>query len=493
MTTRWTKFIFLGKILVVVLPAILLLVLIKKDLVLNGRVEFFTDFLRPTATITELFPANRVIETDESTQKIIQEPVYFDVRLPQSFENAELEITYKTVKLPLLQVGLMTGEDNVWSYDFHPLFNEFLNNLNWFKLEFPNGTLWQKEKRFLSWSGFERELDRLTGLATYFFKTDRKFSLPDYQPATAETVINKTIRGSHSFYTYIKNEQLNFIFTVQDMNRADGPDPLRATVMNNNGQVVLTALLNDDGFVSRFDPASPRRQLVLKADNLSEGAYLINLECNDDIFFREIRTKQRYITFINRLYLVDNIEYGDGLVDLNYQPTVVYSTAARLGFQTAHPNGLQTVGLGAGQVVELTEIHKTYFVTPNILPTEIMVPKNDIKIFGRGAFALSSETYFNPEVYNLPDALITPDTNYFLTNYQTPTALANGFVKSKVNFALQNANVVNRKLRFAISAPELNNGEGELVIKSIKVVLTKKPLTTNELVAKAIKYFKERF
>ena len=62
-----------------------------------------------------------------------------------------------------------------------------------------------------------------------------------------------------------------------------------------------------------------------------------------------------------------------------------------------------------------------------------------------------------------------------------------------VKFDLSNAKVANRKLRFMISSPELNQSGDLVAVKKIKVTLTKQPLTYQEMLTKAIKYFKERF
>lgn len=493
MKNFFDKLYLIAKIVIIMAPFLILAWLIKKDLVLDGHLEMVYDFKRPTAMITAVFPENRLTNIQKGGwQAIKQEPVYFEVRLPQKFETAKVEIAFQNANQPLVQVGLKTLGEDEWSYDLKPLENQLLDKLNWFKIEDERGTIWQKTKKYLGWDQFFDQIDSLNNLAAYHFPLNRKFYLPNYRPQNQDRFMTKTIRGQHSFYTYIKNELLDFTFTIQDMNRAIGPDLLTIKVYNQENEKIYQKMVADDGIVNNFDGISARREVDLKMLGLEEGVYRLELNAGDDIFFRKIRTKQQYLTFIDRLYLVDNVEYSDGFVDLNYQPITIYSTIPRLGFETAHPEGLQTVGLGKNQTLALSETHKSYFVTPLALPTYIYSPKNDLKIFGRGLLAIDQKMFFNPEIYNLRDFSITPEINYLVTEYQTPKN-NQGWKIGTVKFDLKNASIVNRKLRFMVSSPELNQSNANLPLEYIKVVLDKKPLSYWETFAKIIKYIREKF
>jgi len=232
--------------------------------------------------------------------------------------------------------------------------------------------------------------------------------------------------------------------------------------------------------------------IAVYLEGLTEGVYKVILDCEDEIFFRQIKTKQRYLTFIDRLYLVDSPEYSDGLVGLNYKPTVVYSAMPRLGFFTAHPEGLQHVGINK-EVIEVKETHQNYYLTPQKVPSIIYVEKNDLKIFGRGLLALSEDTYFNPEIYNLRDLTELNSINYLITDYHTPQSIEDGWKRNTVKFNLSNAKIINRKLKFVISATELNSLHDKIPIKEIKVSFSKQPLSWQEFYHKAASYVKKKF
>ena len=488
----------ISRVVIIILPFIILGWLIKKDLVLSGHLEFVYDFSQDSPAITNLFPANRlsavnfVKDSNQYWQQINQEPVYFEARLPQKFDTATVEVVYQNQNQPLIQLGLRTLGEGDWNYDFKALENQLLDELDWFKISDEQGTIWQKQKKYLNREQFMVAVPGLKNLAAYDYQLDRKFFLPNYRPSTEERVLTKALRGSHSFYTYLKNETLDFTFIVQDINRTLGPDMFSVEVYNEDNKKVYDARLKDDGTVNNFDGATVKRDLAVKVAGLPEGVYRLELKAEDDIFIREIRTKQQYLTFINRLYLSDNPEYQDGFLDLNYQPTAVYSNIPRLGFYTSHPQGLQTIGVNNKQSVELKSTHQNYFITAQSLPAYIYSPKNDLKIFGRGLMAFSQGMFFNPEIYSLRDLTLTPDIENIISAYQTPQAVGNNWKKGRVVFDLQNAQIINRKLRFGISAPEMNSASDVIPLKSIKVIFDKQPMNKGELIQKIIKYIKDR-
>ncbi|HAH04090.1 MAG: hypothetical protein UV78_C0011G0010 [Parcubacteria group bacterium GW2011_GWA2_43_17] len=491
------KFYVFCRASIIIAPFLVLGWLIKKDLVTDGQVEFVYDFRQDSPAITNLFPANRLSSVYRDTandffwQEVNAEPVYFETRLPQTFDRATVEITYQNKNLPLVQVGLQTLGETAWNYDFKPLENQLVDQLSWSKIEDQRGSLWQRQKKYLSFDQFIDDLDNLSNFAAYNYPVNRKFILTGYQPGNKKTVFNKTLRGYHSFYTYIKNEDLDFTFYIQDINRSEGPDYLTVKIYSDKNLKVYEQKVNDDGFINKFDPASPEQAIKVLVPGLPEGAYRVVLDCEDEMFFRQIETKQRYLTFIDRLYLVDNPEYDDGFTDLLYKPTAVYSTMPRLGFFTAHPAGLQHVGVNK-EVVEIKETHRDYYLTPKKVPALIYVEKNDLKIFGRGLMALAEDMYFNPEIYDLRDLTELSAIDYLVTDYHTPTEVQ-GWKTGQVKFDLSNASISNRKLRFVISAPELSNQSAAIPLKEIRIWLQKKPLSWGEFWAKTINYFKKKF
>lgn len=486
------------RLFVYLFPLILLFVLIYKDFSPSGKVSFKYDIFRDSPVITKLFPANRLadpqqIPGDGHYQEILKEPVYFETRLSQKFDQAQIELTFKNPQSTLFQLGLATAGEDEWNYFFKPIDNKILNNLNWSKITENGFVLWQKNKKYQTISDFLKNINNEKGVGVYNYDFKRKFKLTNYQPSNSYQIIDKTIRGYHQFYTYIKNENLDFTFKIQDINRANGPDLLEVNVFNDQDKRIYQQRLEDDGFLTNLDPASAPRYFSLNIPNLPEGVYRIELNCEDEIFFREIKTKQKYLTFIDRLYLIDNPEYADGFLDLKYQPTTVYTNVKRLAFETAHPLGLQEVLIN-GQKLNIDETHKKFYFTvekyANNELNKIITPKNDLKIYGSGLFSLSLENYFNPEIYNLQNFAGTAEINFLLTSYQPPV-LEGDWQKATINFDLTDARIVNRKLRWMLSAPEMNDLNDKIKIKEIKITYFKEPIKWDEFFPKIINYLKK--
>ena len=129
-------------------PIILLGYLIYRDFVPSGVISFNYDIKHHSPVITQLFPVNRLTDPIKDSdgryyQEIIKEPVYFETRLSQRFERAEVEILFQNPQSNLFQLGLAVGEASSWNYFLRPLGNQDLDNLSWSKIEENNLTLWQ--------------------------------------------------------------------------------------------------------------------------------------------------------------------------------------------------------------------------------------------------------------------------------------------------------------------------------------------------------------
>ncbi|MCD4704447.1 hypothetical protein K8R66_00005, partial [bacterium] len=299
--------------------------LIKKDFILDGKLSLESNLEEKTPMLSIVYPEHRAINQGNYYQ-IISEPVYFTVRSPINFEKAEVEIEFDPGDQETIYLGYAEDEEE-WSYKTHTLHNKSLNNIDWDQKTDGLNTLWQKDTQFESVADFIKVGNSLDGVGAYDFELKENFILNNYSPQTKDNIIENCLRGEHQFYTYLKDEALDFNFKIQDINRTEGEDYLIIKIYNPQGKKIYSRLISDDGYNSNLDPASDPRYISIYLDNLDEGVYKIELSANDDIFIREIKTKQQKIAFIDRLYLCDNPEYVDGFIDLKYQPTTVQTSA----------------------------------------------------------------------------------------------------------------------------------------------------------------------
>lgn len=119
------KFYQITAVVLILLPFLILGWLIKKDLVISGRLSLVYDFSHESPLITDLFPAKRLTEIkrlseSEFSQSLLGEPVYFETRVPQNFKAATVEMIYQNQAVPLVQIGLRVIGKGDWNYYFQP-------------------------------------------------------------------------------------------------------------------------------------------------------------------------------------------------------------------------------------------------------------------------------------------------------------------------------------------------------------------------------------
>ena len=110
------------KILRVVLVLIILIILVwlfVLDFVPGEKLEINYDFCNRESRITELSPGNRLCPIkkvdNECFQNIASSPVYFDIRVPQYFNSAEIEVKYIKSDGEEFKIGPQVVKDEwVW-------------------------------------------------------------------------------------------------------------------------------------------------------------------------------------------------------------------------------------------------------------------------------------------------------------------------------------------------------------------------------------------
>jgi len=118
---RYYKYI---KIILILIPILILGILIYKDFNPTGYLEVSYDFCQSTPFISKLSPYGRVLniqkDRGECTQLMVIDPVYFDVRLPQRFDQAKLKIWYqKSVDTPL-KIGV-AQDTRTWQWQLRDI------------------------------------------------------------------------------------------------------------------------------------------------------------------------------------------------------------------------------------------------------------------------------------------------------------------------------------------------------------------------------------
>ncbi|MFA6131742.1 MAG: hypothetical protein WC702_01575 [Patescibacteria group bacterium] len=440
----------------------------------------YLDRLLPDARVEETFQ-----ESDGNwVQKIIGDPVFFFVHPQRSFDSIVVEYRFKNKNTPIVEAGLL-ADATTGAYQLEPLQNLIIDNSLWNKISIDDTILLQRQKNYETLASFLANPPALSEIAIYHYDLARPYRLSDYVPSFELKSTNVSLRGSHEFYTYIKNETLNFKFSFSDTNRQVGEDWVDIVVTNEAGQPVAEERAYDDGNTTNNSSASSLQTLIVSVPNLSEGVYKVQMKATEDIFFRAISTSQQKMTFLNQIWLADTVGY------LATAPTVNFWTEGKnLKLSTRHATGAQTVSVGRGTVA-ITQPYLEYsYAPPETGVVAGRVPAaEDLLIRADGHFAFSYSQFFNPDPLHLTAEtdLDRAGVNYIIADY-TPPERAGEWLVATATFPTANVPFVDQTWKLAISAPTVNQSDRELLLNSIKIKFVRQPTTFSELVKKVFDY-----
>jgi len=420
--------------------------------------------------ISKLTPAERVVEAKDDRQKLIADPVYFSLRTPRKLSRAKLTIEYKNESdRPLLEAGVLMDK-TVWRYLLQPIENKILDQLVlvWSSIEKDGVMLLQREKKYDSIESFLSSPPASDEIALYNYELKKDYWLENYQPSQTKQEINYSLRGPYQFYTYLKNEDLDFVFTLSDLNKNKDSDPVDLILYYNN-QPITSEHLDDDGIISDSGQRGEVREIKLKQAGLPEGVYKIELRANSDIITEKIITSQSRLSFLNKLWLTDE----------NKNNFSLFTDSQALNAETINPSSLQTLKVGEDDLA-LSETYRQFSRTISPGVKEIAIERGDLILSGNGVFSFKADNLVNPNFKKVDESF--PESadgiNYILARYKTPD-IKDGWKTAEVEFDLNNAYREWNKNSFIISIPGLRteDGLGDFVeIKKVKISLSGKTL-----------------
>lgn len=447
--------------------AVLTAWLLSMAVVPTGRVSYVYDFTKPNYFIKKLTPEERLAPLAGGAQAVKGDPVYFALRTQRTFDTARLTIKFRNPdKLPIIEAGVLVDK-KIWRYDTRPLENKVIDELaqSWTMTREGETVLLQKEKRYDSIKDFLDKPPAESEIALYNYDWDREYLLPGYEKKEKENIINQPLRGAYQFYTYIKDEDLDFKFSLLDLNQNKDSDPIELKLYYRD-QLIDSAELSDDGVREDNGKMSEARELRLREVNLPEGVYKIELVINDDIVTSEIKTKQEKLSFINKIWLMEK-KIGESLPPLN--PTLtfpfvrggeesitLYTDSRTINAQTINPAKLQTITVGSSSLV-VSETYRQFSLSSEGSFNEIKLAKDDTIVSGDGVFSFSSDALINP---NLKKVIAGFDSqkervSYVLADYNFPENAGDGWQTAQAEFNLKNAYREFYKYSFLISIPGL--------------------------------------
>jgi len=299
-----------------------------------------------------------------------------------------------------------------------------------------------------------------------------------YPGATQEIdhlIINNTIRGAHTFWTYVNNDTLVLKITKQDLNWYEKPDNLMIKVFSYDDELEGTANILDDGNESNNKVLGPLQSEQLIVEGLKPGSYRIELQDGSDLLIQQIEVNQAKLVVADSVYLVgNNPTYSSNSSILN--PIVLFTKSFKtqtMNFYTWHENGLQQVNLNNNSTNSQIDINqvKTDFST-GLSPGEykLVIPKQDIKVSINGYFSFTPESFFVPQRYKVTDlksdfSWLIDNVDYVIVNYggYIFPIEDNNWLIAAVSWKTKGLYINKDKLSFCFNIPNLKDHLDELI------------------------------
>lgn len=487
-----------ARVLGALATAAALFYLFFRAVVPEGRLTTTTDLTRPAPFVSEPKPSERLAEPvtgqgGASMRPLLADPLYFDLTPPSAFDSVAMTVRYANAGQPVIELGALASSIDE-QYEMQAVDDALIDSLPWTRVASGRLTLLQRDRRYASVDEFFRDPPDRKRVAAYHADVSAlPFVLPGYAPAAEGRTVWVSLRGSHRLLTYVKGEPLGFSFSVQDMNRQEGADPVIVSVYREGGvEPVARAILPDDGDTRDDQRSSKLRSVAVSIADPAEGVYKIEFTASSDVFIREIKTRQKKLVFADHVYFGDHVGYSD-LVP----PAAVWTDGRRLAARTAHAESLQTLSVGK---------FKLALGSPNVRYVQavadggrvrVVAPKRDVLLETDGLFALTPDEYFDPEPYPIEwyttkDDLDRAGAQYVLARYEPPST--DGAMRSAV--AVFDAKTLARTKdgawRFVIAAPGIADTHHGLRIASVSFTLRREPITWSNAVGRLFAIFAPR-
>src|SRR6185369_8271586 len=289
-----------------------------------------------TANISDPGPKNRVDVEEKNGIKIFHQKhdlIYFNTKMPFIFDDATVKITFRNDS-PDQTLSLGFQDQSRYHYDTQLIDVPLLNTLSWNTIGMTSPILYQRKLHFGTVDDFLAHPPKDALIGTYAYDNDFGAStqqLPNYQPATTDTVIDTPLRGKHTMYLYLHHEPFHITIEKQDLNWYEDPDPMTVNIYK-DGDLVNQTFVDDDGITDNSQKTLPPQVVEIKnpGPGLPEdGIYKIVIDASSDTIIKKISTNLHKIVFAGSLFPAANHE-SYGTVIASTSATTVYTDALLL-------------------------------------------------------------------------------------------------------------------------------------------------------------------
>jgi len=395
----------------------------------------------------KLGPEERLLENN----KIIGDPVYFNFRTSRNFSKVKMTLKYQLSPAVLenneylnIETGVLMDKAN-WRYNLYPVFNQKINKIlsEWYIVKDGQTVLAQKNKNYSSIENFLNQKD-FSSTVLYNYNLNYNYILPDYE-VDDEIVDVYNLKGSYSFYSYIKNEDLKINFSFLNEKIDDKKKPIIFVYYQD--QLIFEDTLSINDSLSNFN---------LSLTDLPEGVYKVEIKVDDDWLTKKLSSYNSKIVFINRVWLND--------LSAGFK---IWSNKNNFKIKSFSAQCLSDVKIN-NETFSVDEIYKQFdFSIEDIKKealNEISSDSCGLLIETNGLFAFSKDSFFNPIINKLNEESDWNNIDTIIANYEPPKK-ENDYYISEIEMELNSAVRDKDGYRFLISAPFLKNSNNNEYIE----------------------------
>lgn len=443
--------------------------------------------------ITSPLPGERVSSVSDGEQgsfvTLTGEPVYIGVFPPSpSFTHATVTVEFDPHQAYAFEIGGLTNLA-AYAFDFRALANRTVESLSWAPL--PSNALsdvsvFARESSAGTVQDFLNHSPDRTAIVTYRASLPGAYRDPSYVPLETPQTFPVSLRGSHEYVTYVKNERFQLDVTYQDINRTYGVDDGFIRVVNESGVVVASRTLSDDGNASE-DQRYATQHVTISGEGWPEGVYRVELSGTSDVVWRTLSTRQRYMAFKNRLFIADDVGYL-----ANDRKTAFVTNSKSLVFETLHANSAHAVTLGS-EVIDIPLPHtkvRAHIDADGVVSG--MTDAGDVKMTGEGKFALSRGSFFDPDPRSMTVSTNLEDGTlaYLVADVPPVMTTPEGWRTASAVFDLSTLVKESGAYKFALSLPGQVVDEESIDIHRIVVTFHKDPLSLRDAILEELRAWK---
>jgi len=459
-----------------VIFSLFLFFIIYRAIVPFGNITYIYNFESDSKFIGSLSPRERLGETSNGEQKIIADPVYFNLYTPRKFFTAQLELKYKnqsSSSRPLiLETGLLA--DNIlWRYNLQPVENEIIEKLklDWNLVTKDNLILLQRNENFDNIDDFLIDSASSTidfaKIAVYNYDFPVNFKIQDYQKSDKKNKLNLNLRESWEFFTYLEDEFLNFEFEFLDINANKDPDHIYLTVLQDGKEIFYEELLDNTYSENNKDSKIlEHRKMTVNISEKMSGVFKVLLRANDDIITEKINTSQQKLAWINKIWLSHNFSHPQDRSPIN-----IITNVSKLRLKTTWPENMGEFYINQEKkIIDKTYKQFNYDISHKEQgKSEIILSNNGYILAGDGIFAFDNDSFFDPRIKKLNQNLNLDSIDYVIADYKSPDKEGE-YKKQTLEFDLLGAYREDKMYKFIISAPFINE-KNYIKLNEIKIKL----------------------